>query len=122
MLLTDCDICLNETADLIELPCNHKCCDKCVRKIDKCHMCRSKFNKSEVFKTDIKLKLHKSTVVTVPFYYDTLNAKVDDIQGTLFIMEIEEILSNYGYKAYSSLELDTGVVPVRANIGLSNDE
>jgi hypothetical protein len=97
MLLVDCDICLNETRNLIELACKHNCCGECVRKIDKCHMCRSKFNKSEVFKTYIKLKILKSTVVRVPLYYDTLNANVDDILGTLFIMKIEEILSNYGY-------------------------
>lgn len=37
--LERCDICFDETSNLIELPCMHKCCVECARKIDKCLMC-----------------------------------------------------------------------------------
>jgi hypothetical protein len=104
--LVDCGICLNEISKLVELPCNHKCCDECVRRIDKCHMCRCELKKSEVFKTYLKLTLLKSTVVKIPFYYDTLNLEIDNILMLACINEINIILSDYGYKTYVSLELD----------------
>jgi hypothetical protein len=36
--LADWDICINEISKLVELPCTHKCCVECVRRIDKRHM------------------------------------------------------------------------------------
>jgi hypothetical protein len=50
------------------------------------------------FKIYLKLTLLKSTVVRVPFYYDTLNLEIDNILMRVCINQIEKILTDYGYK------------------------
>lgn len=42
--------------------------------------------------------------------------------GSSNYAEVNNILSNYGYKTYSSLELDTSVEPIRVNTGLSKED
>lgn len=78
-LYGECDICLDEIAYMIDLPRKQRCCAECVRKIDKCHTCRREIKKSEVFKTDLKLSLQKSTILWVLIYFDFLNLKTDNV-------------------------------------------
>lgn len=99
MPLEGWDICLDEMASLTEFPCKHKCSPERVRNIDKCHMCPCELNKSKIYKAYIQLILQKSTILRVPFYYDTLNVTVTDVLGIACLMEINNILLDYSCKS-----------------------
>jgi hypothetical protein len=40
--LVGCNICLDESANLIEILCQHEYCSECTRKINKYNICREK--------------------------------------------------------------------------------
>lgn len=122
MPLVGCEICLYETANIIDFQYNHRCCNECVRKIDNCHICGCELRKSEIFKTCLELTLLKSTVVRIPLYYNILNLKIDNILMRLCIHQTDNILTDNGYKTYASLEQDTCVEPLRVNTGLTNED
>lgn len=82
MRWTDCtanDIRFDEIEYMTDLPCKRGRCVECIRKINKCYMCRRDIKKSEAFKTYLKLTLQKTIIIRVPLYYDTLNLKIDNI-------------------------------------------
>lgn len=61
-LFGECVTCLDEIANMVQLPCKHKCCVDCVKKIDRFHMIRCEIRKSEIYKIYawMNLKIIKS--------------------------------------------------------------